>query len=72
MSDNVVRLGITTFAELPPDRVLERAVGEITTAVVLGWDNDGELYISSSTGDAKTILFLLALAHEAVIREVTK
>lgn len=72
MSDNVVRLGIATFAEIPPDRVLEKAAGQVTTAVVLGWDADGELYLSSSTADAKTILFLLELGREAVVRKVTR
>ncbi len=70
MGDNVIKLGITTYADLQADTVLEKAHGFVSTAVVLGWDNAGEFYFASSAGEAKEILFLLELARAAVLKEI--
>lgn len=55
----IVVLGCETRLDIPPDRVLEGAVGELTCVVVVGYDHDGEEYFASSTADDERILWLL-------------
>ena len=63
MADNVIPLGTITKLNLPTDRVLENAKGECTEGVViLGWDNEGELYFASSIADGGTVMWLMELA----------
>lgn len=50
---DVVRLPCVTFLPLPPDLVLEAAKGKCTYVLVLGWDQDGNLFCSSSDSDMR-------------------
>lgn len=43
---------------LEPDFVLDHAKGELTTAVIVGIDKDGDVYVSSSHGGAETFVML--------------
>ena len=50
--NNVIPLGNITSLDLPTDRVLEECKGDCTDGVVvLGFDDDGELYFASSIAD---------------------
>ena len=40
--DNVVVLGMPTKLDIPPDRVLTSAVGNMQTVMVIGYDKDGK------------------------------
>lgn len=62
--------GITTL-DIPPARVLEKAMGENLTGVVLiGTDEDGCLFFSSSMASAPQILWLIeSLKHELLSHE---
>lgn len=59
---NVVDLPVITKLPLDPDRVLRAAEGKMDTAVVLGWDKDGEFYFASSDPDGGNIVWLLEMA----------
>ena len=61
--------GITNL-DICPDKVLEAAVGQLETAVVLGWDTEGEVYIASSTGDLKEVLWLIEIAKQKILEGV--
>ena len=50
--------GVTRL-DLPPDRVLERAVGKLTGVLVLGYDKDGDFYAASSYADGGVLLWLM-------------
>jgi len=58
--DNVVYLDIETTADVSVPRVLETE-HFLKTAIVIGWDQEGQFYASSSTSDLKEIVFLLKL-----------
>lgn len=44
--------------EVPPDDVLQCAVDKLKSVVLVGFDNDGELYIASSGSRLDELLFL--------------
>ncbi len=46
-----------TRLDLSVERVLD-AAKECETVFVLGWDQDGELYVASSTGDVAELMLL--------------
>lgn len=59
MTDKVTILRPITTLDLPPDRVLEAAVGNLDIVAVVGWDKDGKLYLASSLGSQAETLWLL-------------
>lgn len=60
MTDNVIPLGNITRLDLPTERVLDEAKGHCSEGVViLGYDDDGELYLASSIADGGEVLWLL-------------
>ena len=50
--------GITKL-DLPPDQILEAAVGKMEGVVIMGWDAQGNEYFASSYADGGTVLWLL-------------
>jgi len=68
MTDNVISLGNITRLDLPVDRVLDAAKKDVSErVVVLGWDNDGELYFASSFADGGEVLWLMEKAKLALL-----
>ena len=49
--DKVIFIDRPTTLGLPPERVLEAAVGHLDKAIVVGLDKNGDLYFASSIGD---------------------
>lgn len=68
--DNVVDLEtfVTGAIDLEPDDVLRAAVGKLERVVVAGWDQDGELYVASSSG-AEDALWILEKAKKFLLEE---
>lgn len=64
---NVIPLGNITKLNLLPDDVLERAKGKMEGVVLIGWDNDGELYFSSTYADGGNVLWLLEKTKQALL-----
>lgn len=56
---DIIQLDLFTKADIPPDRVLEAAVGKLDKVVIFGYTKDGEEYFASSTADGPDILWLL-------------
>jgi len=50
--------GITRL-DLPVDTVLEGAKGKMKGVILLGYDNEGELYFASTYADGGDVLWLL-------------
>jgi len=68
MSNNVIPLGNITRLDLPTDRVLDSAKGNCSDGVVvLGFDNDGDLYFASSIADGGSVIWLLEQAKRALL-----
>lgn len=55
----VVPIGCITSLDVPVDRVLDAAKEQLEGCVLMGWDNDGELYFASTYADGGTILWLM-------------
>lgn len=55
----VVPLGCVTRLDLPPDRVLEGAIGKLEGVVIMGFTTDGDEYFSSTYADGGTVCWLL-------------
>jgi len=70
MNDNGGKLvyfnGVTRL-DLPADRILENAPKEMQTAVVIGWDADGDFYFASSAADGADVLWLLEMAKKKLL-----
>ena len=58
MGKVVTFTGITKL-DLPPDRILDAAVGELEGVVILGYKKDGSEYFASSYADGGDVLWLL-------------
>ena len=68
MSDNVIPLNNITTLNIPVDRILDEAKEHIPQhAIIIGWDNDGHLYLASSVADGPECLWLLELAKTALM-----
>ena len=69
MSDNVVYPSFVTTLDVPAERVLEAAlVAKLESCVVLGYDDEGEVYFASSIADGADVLWLMRVAEEALLR----
>lgn len=63
--DNVVILPCLTKLDIPPERVLKAALEEnMSSAVVMGYDENGEFYLATSISHGPDVLWLLELAKE--------
>lgn len=63
----VIPLGGVTRLDLPPDRILEGAKGQLEGVVVMGWDKDGGQYFASSLADGGDVLWLLESCKKALM-----
>lgn len=58
MTDNVVELGNITLQDIPPDRILQAAMGKLRYVLIVGVKESGERYLDSSSSDGAA-----AIAH---------
>lgn len=56
---NVIDINCITRLDMPPDRVLEKAMGQLDGVVIMGYDKEGEEVFSSSIADGGHVLWLL-------------
>jgi hypothetical protein len=59
MTAKIILLGNVTCLDLPPDRILNAAVGQMESVVILGYDKEGQEYFASSISDGGAVLWLL-------------
>jgi hypothetical protein len=68
VTNNVIPLGNITRLDLPTDQVLDAAKGFCSDGVViLGWDDDGNFYFSSSIADGGTVIWLMEMAKKKLL-----
>lgn len=65
--DNVVVLGMPTKLDIPPDRVLTAAVGNLETVMVIGYDKDGGEYFAASSADRALLVWILERAKHNLL-----
>jgi hypothetical protein len=68
MADVVNFTGITKL-DLPPDRLLDAAVGKLDRVLIIGIDKDGDEYFASSCADGGTALWDMERAKLKLLRE---
>lgn len=59
MNDKIKYLPTVTKLDIDPDRVLKYAIGKLKSAVVIGYDEEGQEYFASSIADGGEVLWLL-------------
>lgn len=64
---NVVDLNVITKLDVPADKVLKAATGKLETAIVIGYDKDGDFYFASSKADGGDVLWLLETAKKELM-----
>ena len=63
MDEKIVEFPGTTVLEVPVDRVLMGAVdNNLSKVLVIGLNENDDIYVAASTGKAETLVFLLELA----------
>ena len=67
MGDVVEFNGVTSL-DIPPDRLLEKAIGKMDRVVIIGIDKDGEKYFASSVADGGTVLWDIERAKLKLLR----
>lgn len=65
--DNVVPFPGETLNDLPPDRILEAAVGKLESVLVVGVTRDKEFYLAASSGDLFQNHYFLSLATRELL-----
>ena len=68
MSNNVIQFPGFTKLPTDPDDVLRAPLGELETAVVIGWTHDGTLWAASSHPDGGDVLWLLEKTKQLLLR----
>lgn len=63
----ILQLGNVTKLDLPPDRILETAIGKLNGVVLIGFDKEGELYAASSYADGGTVMWLLEMCKRRLL-----
>jgi hypothetical protein len=69
LDDSVVKI-LPGLGKRSPDAILESAKGELTEVLILGWDKNDELFISSSAADVASMHWLVTNARMAIEDEI--
>lgn len=67
---NVVLFSGITKGEIDPDMVIEKAKGQLTEVVILGFDKDGQEYFAASNSDGSNTLWHLERAKHKLMNIV--
>jgi hypothetical protein len=59
VTDNVTNFTGITYLDIPPDRILDGAKGELESVIVIGYTKDGEEYFAASVADGAEVLWML-------------
>lgn len=65
----VVELPTTTYLDIPVERVIRgAAAAKLQSVVVMGWDENGEIYAASSIADGGRVLWLMEKFKAELLR----
>jgi hypothetical protein len=60
VSAEIIELDVVTSLDIPVERVLRKArEAGLESVVVIGWDEDGDLYFASSLASGPEVVWLL-------------
>ena len=69
-SNNIVRFTGLTKADLTPNTILSNALDHLESVVVLGTTKEGSQYFSSSSSDAKDIMWHIETAKFMLLETI--
>jgi hypothetical protein len=72
--DNIEFLHTVTYDPIPIERILTEAVNYLdpdAPALVVGYDEEGEIYLASSSGDSAENLWCLEMAKDLLKRNAS-
>lgn len=64
---NIIVLPVITKLDIPADRVLESALGNVDRVLIMGWDKEGEVYFASSFADGGDVLWIMELCKKKLL-----
>lgn len=64
---NVIDLPVITALDLDPDRLLQKAIGELESVIIVGYRKDGSEYFASSKADAGDAIFHMERAKHRLM-----
>ena len=68
---DVVVLDVETTVDIPAEKILQMALAaKLTDVVVVGYDDNGDLYFATSTAECGDNLLLFELAKAAMIENL--
>lgn len=67
MSENILIVTGLTCPDIPVDKVLEAAIGELKDVVIIGTYKDGREFFASSIADGPNVNWMLDRAKKALI-----
>lgn len=67
-TDNVIYLDLDTRLPIPPNRVLEGAIGQLKEVVLIGVTKNGEEYLAASDSDPKLMSWLIERAKYKIMK----
>jgi hypothetical protein len=57
---------------ISPDNVLSGGIGKLKEVLVLGWDNNLDLYLAASDADLARALLLVESARDDIMRRLSR
>lgn len=64
---NIVNLDCITRLDLPADRIIEAAVGQLDKVIIVGYDLEGREYFASSVAGGADCVWLLERAKKRLL-----
>lgn len=68
--ENVVQIKTTTILTVPPNNVLQQAIGQVESVIVVGVEPDGKIYFAFSEPDSLAVIGLLEVAKAKLLNNV--
>lgn len=65
---DVVELNLITKLDLDPDRLLQKAIGQLDEVLIIGFTKDGGEYFASSKADASNPIYLCERAKHRLMK----
>lgn len=66
----VIPLGNVTRLDLPPDKILKAAIGQMEGVVIIGYDKEGFHYFGSTYADGGEVLWLLEACKKSLMEDM--
>ena len=71
MTAEIIELETITSLDLPPERIIRKAVeANLESVIVIGYDSDGAEYFASSVADGGSVIWMLERAKLRLLRTV--